>query len=105
MARREEQALAARGPGAEEGPPALLPPPRPLERRVPHQRRARVRPPIRVRPLPVVPAQPLPEPPHELLRAGEVVAPEQLPRQHAEEQLYLVQPRPVDRREVEHVLV
>ena len=90
--RRVQQALPTRRAAVRPGPAALRLRPRPAERRRPHQRLARVRPAVRVRLLPVVVAQVLPQPPLELRRAREIPQPQELPRQHAEEQFHLVQP-------------
>ena len=69
------------------------------ERRSPHQRLPRVRPPVQVLPPPVTRLQVRRQPPLELGRRGEVAALEEPPRQYAEPHLHLVPPRPVRRRE------
>src|SRR4051794_31169381 len=70
-----------------------------------HQRLSRVRPPIRVRLLLIVPRQVRPQPRLELCERPEVATLQELPRQHAEEQPHLVQPRAVQRQVVERMLV
>src|SRR5262245_56705041 len=90
--------------GAEPGP-ALLPlPPGLAQRRAAYQGLARVRPPIRVRLVLIVVLHVPPQALLELRHRGEVATPQELPRQHAEEQLDLVQPRPMHRQVVEDVL-
>src|SRR6516164_8328601 len=70
-----------------------------------HQGFPRVGPAIRVSLVLVVLGKPPLQPCRERRHAGKVTTPQQLPRQHAEEQLHLVQPRPVDGGEVEDVPV
>src|SRR4051794_3869569 len=82
---RVEHAFKLGGTAAEPGTALALLPARLAERRGPHQRLPRVRPPVRVRLPRVVLPQPRAQPPLELGRAGEVPALEEAPRQHAEE--------------------
>src|ERR1700691_2946389 len=72
------------------------------ERRPTYQRFARVRPPIRMRLALVVLCQPPTQTLRELRHRMEVATPQHLSAQHAEEQLHLIQPRAVNRREMEH---
>lgn len=67
-----------------------------------HQRLARVRPSIRLRLAFIVVRQPPTQTVGEIRRRMKVATPQHLPTQHAEEQLDLIQPRAVDRREMEH---
>src|SRR5262245_43784337 len=90
------------GGTAEPGSPLTTLPLRLAERCRPYQRFARVRPAIRVRLVFVVLGQPPRQTLHEGRRRGEIAAPQYLPGQHAEEQLHLLQPRAVLRREMEH---
>src|ERR1700683_1475853 len=75
------------------------------ERRGTRHRLSRVRPPVRMRVFLIVPLQPSLDPLYKLRSTVEVSSPEELSLQHAEEQFHLIQPRPVLRREVEHVFV
>src|SRR5579862_236999 len=73
---------------------SLLPLPLCLtEGRRPHQWLSRVRPPIRVRLPHVVVLQKYPQPFLELRCVCEVAPLQETPRQHAEEQFHLIQPR------------
>jgi len=67
-----------------------------------HQGLAGVRPAVRMRFAFVVLLQPALQTLSELGHRIEVSVPQQLPAQHAEEQFDLIQPRAMDRREVEH---
>src|SRR5215468_10984186 len=90
---------------AEPGPALPALPPGLAERRTALQRLAGVRPPIRVRLLLVVRLQVRPQAPLELRHRGEVATPQELPRQHTEPQLDLIQPRAMYRQVMEGVLV
>src|ERR1700719_3602963 len=92
-ARRVDQALEALWPRAEPTPPLPLLPSGLAERCRPYQRLTRIRPLIRVRLLLVVVLQVGPQTLCELLHRAKVAAFEELPRQHAEEQLDLIEPR------------
>ena len=71
------------------------------ERCAAHQGFAGVRPAIRVRLALVVVQQPPTQTLYEIRHAPEVPKSQHLPGQHAEEQLHLIQPRAMHRREVE----
>ncbi len=97
--------LEQRGSSAKPGSSLLLLSPGLAERRAPHERLTRVGPLVRRRVLAIVLLQPRLRAPLELRHAAEHPAPQETPRHYAEEQLHLIQPRSVDRREVEHDLV
>src|SRR5262245_28790467 len=90
-------------PSAEPGSPLSPLPPGLAERGLPHQGLACVRPAIRLRLPLVVFFQIRSQPLFKLLYRAEIATPQKLPGQHAEEQLHLVQPRPMTRHIVEHV--
>src|SRR5438552_331754 len=102
---RIEKSLPARPSGADPGSPTLLLTARLTERCPSHQRLARVGPTVRMGVMSIVVLQKRTQTPLELRRACEVAALEESPRQHAEPQLHLVQPRAILRREVKHVRV
>src|SRR5262245_47541526 len=102
---RMQQALKQAWPAAK---PGTTTPPLPLrlaERGSTHQGFPRVRPTVRVRSVLVVLRQPPLQTRRERRHRGKVPATQQLPGQHAEEQLHLVQPRAVDGGEMEDVAV
>src|SRR5947209_37416 len=104
-ARRVQEALKQRGTSAKPGSSLLLLSPGLAERRATHQWLTRVGPLVRMRIPAVVPLQPGLQTLLEIGHTGKDPPAEKPPRQDAEEQLHLVQPGPMDRREVEHVLV
>src|SRR6185436_9670474 len=75
------------------------------QRRASDQGFSGIRPAVGMSVAQVVCLQPAVDPPFKLRRTVEVTAFEELPRQDAEEQLHLVEPRAVQGREVEHVFV
>src|SRR5829696_2663280 len=103
--RRVQFPFPKRWAGAEPGPPALLLSPRLAERRGSHQWFTRVRPPIRMSVVAIVGRQPPPDSFLELDGTGEVAPLEEPAGKDAEEQFHLVEPRTVNRCEVEHMLV
>src|SRR5262245_50486186 len=101
----EQEALKQRGTSGEPGSSLLLLPSGLAEGRVPHQWLTRVGPLVRMRLLAGIPLQPRLQPFLEIRHTGEHPTAEEPPRQDAEEQLHLVQPRPVDRCEVKYIFV
>ena len=75
------------------------------ERRGSHQRFARIRPTVRVGMIAIVVRQPRVEAFLERGGTGEVAAFQEASTQDTEEQFHLIEPRSVNRREVEHVFV
>src|SRR6202021_2269270 len=100
-----QKAFKQRGTSAKPGSSLSLLSPSLGERRVPNQRLACVCPLVRMRMLAIVPLQPCLQTRLEIHHAGKHPPTQKPPPQDAEKQVPLVQPRPVDRREVEHVLV
>src|SRR5260221_4861295 len=99
---RVQESFKQRGTRAKPGSPLPLLSPGLAEGRVTNQRLARVGPPVRMRMPAIVSLQPRLQTLLEIRHTGKHPTAEKPPRQDAEEQLHLVQPRPMDRREVEH---
>src|SRR3954469_22519293 len=104
-ARRVQGPLPRHRTGTTPGPSLPLLAARLAKWRGPHQRLARVGPPIRVGMLGVLLVQKAAQPLLELRRRGKVAPLEEPPRQHAEPQLHLVQPGPMFRGEYEAEVV
>src|SRR5262245_33803898 len=101
--RRVDEALKQLGASAKPGPAQPSLPRRLALWRMAHQRLARVRPAVGMGLLLVVFVQVVPETLLELPQRLEGATPQELPRQDAEEQLHLVQPRAVPGHVVKHV--